>query len=82
MTTFLKRTFTILALPTITLVLSYLINVIFNDTVVAILDEFLEGLDRILWSRITNLLLVMVATMLLVTTIKFILKLINGTEKD
>lgn len=83
MWTLLKITFTMLALPTIAMILSYLINIIFNDTVIEILDEIIDWLDYILWSRITNLLLIMISTMLVIAIVKLILKLINWwNEKD
>lgn len=83
MWTLLKITFTMLALPTIAMILSYLINIIFNDTVIEILDQIIDWLDYILWSRITNLLLIMISTMLVIAIVKLILKLINwSNDKD
>lgn len=83
MWTLLKITFTMLALPTIAMILSYLINIIFNDTVIEILDQIIDWLDYILWSRITNLLLIMISTMLVIAIVKLILKLINWwNDKD
>lgn len=83
MWTLLKITFTMLALPTIAMILSYLINIIFNDTVIEILNQIIDWLDYILWSRITNLLLIMISTMLVIAIVKLILKLINWwNDKD
>lgn len=83
MWTLLKITFTMLALPTIAMILSYLINIIFNDTVIEILNQIIDWLDHILWSRITNLLLIMISTMLVIAIVKLILKLINWwNDKD
>lgn len=82
MWTLLKRTFTILALPTITLIVSYLINAVFNDTVVDILDNAIEWLDYIVWNRISNLILIMVTITIITTFVKFILRLLNGNDKE
>lgn len=82
MWTLLKRTFTILALPTITLIVSYLINAVFNDTVVDILDNAIEWLDYLVWNRISNLILIMVTIIIITTFVKFILRLLNGNDKE
>lgn len=82
MSKIIKLSFLILALPSIAVLLGTVLDKVFSDTVVWYLDEFIDWLDRFLWSHVTNLLLSMVSLILLLNITRFIFWFITWKNEE
>lgn len=82
MSKIIKLSFLILALPTIAVLLGTVLDKVFSDTVVWYLDEFIDWLDRFLWSHVTNLLLSMVSLILILNVTRFIFWFITWRNEE
>lgn len=70
----------IIIIPTLMITLIPLVNAIFNTEVKEVIETVIDNIEFYIWSFNTNLLLIMIASIMAIKVVKFILKLIKPTE--
>lgn len=70
----------IIIIPTLMITLVPLVNAIFNPEVKEVIETVIDNIEFYIWSFNTNILLIMLASIMAIKVVKFILKLIKPTE--